>query len=158
MAIGANGFKELGIVVKDTCKLVSVAFIKIRAQSVIPFQRFVAVQCVTTTDANVVEELVGLHQSANLSEIGHRALVPCRIVSLVERSDRYYVKSFSAAIVYGSLEQANPFRRFSYIILSVLLSIAIAIAQHLMVTVECNVCHAGEADESQAVVKVSFLL
>jgi hypothetical protein len=71
VSVGAYSGKELGVVVKRTCQLMSVALVKIGEKSIVPFQSFVAVEGIATAYTNVFEILVCLHESTYFLEVGH---------------------------------------------------------------------------------------
>lgn len=120
--IGTHGLEEFGVVVKRTCELVGVTLVDIGAETIVPFQSFVAVEGVATADADVFEELIFLHKAAYLLEIGHGALIPIGIVGLVEGGDAHYIKPLVATIVDRSLEELDPLGRFAYVVFAVLRS------------------------------------
>ena len=106
--------------VEAVCECDRLAFGEVGTQTIVPLERFVAVERIASTDADTFEELILLHQSAYLLEMGHSTLIPFRVVCLVEGGYAHHVVSFGAAIVYRGLEELNPFSGFSYVVSTVL--------------------------------------
>ena len=94
-----------------------VAFVHIRFHVVVPFERWVGIERVAGTDADVVEEGVFTHQLDHLTEVFLGALSVIGVVWLVHRGYRLDGHTLLLAGDGGRLDHVVPVLRLAVIVL-----------------------------------------
>ena len=132
LSILLHFLEEAGIIVEGTRQLMRISFVEISLEIIIPGERLVAVQGITTTETDTIQFLIRSDFLADIQKIKLRTFIPGSIIRLIEGRNALHGESFGLGILYGSLDHLVPLFRFALVVRCI---------ERLMVTVDGHSSH-----------------